>query len=214
MSTINLYTRREDFTRHEGLQPVKPKPKISRGKPAIPAFDIYLYKLRGLSVYGFKYQIEDPNANFVLASMTIPAYFEEARVVNRKKVDTHGLFLIDMGENPDDLKEFFEDVKIFGSYGCPKRVITSADDKYKNASQEYFTFNRMRFYPFILPDFTVGYYACDDCGMGKNPQPRNAWPRYRRVEYGVALDAPVTFDPTLGIYLTRAAHIEPIQNRP
>ncbi|MEQ8530348.1 MAG: hypothetical protein RIB86_00720 [Imperialibacter sp.] len=205
MSTIKLYAKKDDFT---SLPPKSTAISITETAAVIPAYDIHEYNLAGLSIYGFSYQVNCVDSNLALASMTIPAYFEEARVVNGKRVDMHGLFLVNMGDSAGYLKEFFEDKRIFGPFGCPKRVLAKAGNG-TGVSKEYFTFNNMRFYPFILPDFTVGYYVCDGAVPPRGGEPRGAWRPYSPDEDGVALDAPVTYDPTLGLYITRASHIEP-----
>jgi hypothetical protein len=206
MPTINLYTRKDHFSSRATASAAPP---VTGGTPVIPIVDLYEYDLMGMPVYAFAYQLEIPGSSFVLTPMSIPAYFEEAQVVDGERVDTQGLFLISMGNDPTYTKDFILDRKIFGPYGCPKRVLTSTTNSAKGRIEVFFTFNKMRFYPFILPDFSVGYYVCDGQKGPNNSEPRGAWRPYSPDEDGVALDAPVTYDPTLGLYITRAAHIEP-----
>ena len=136
----------------------------------------------------------------VISNMIIPAFFDQApRLANGDKTEIHGLFLINLGESADKAKSFVEDKEI-GPYGCPKRLLTLGGDK------AYFTFNNQRFYPFIMTDFTIGYFVCD----GKNAsghRPPLAWPDYSENEIGIALDAPLTFDATLGLLITRQARV-------
>lgn len=205
MPPINVYTRREDFT----STPPRPKSfSLNQTASVLPLYDLFEYDMSGIPVYAFAYQINDPNANFALASMCIPAYFDQARTSGSVKQETQGIFLINMGEVAY-IKPFFEDIKILGPFGCPKRVLTSNTGASGQPIEEYFTFNKMRFYPFIMTDFTVGYYVCDAGVVVGNAQPRNAWPPYSAIEHGVSLDHPLAYDPTLGLYMTRAAHIEP-----
>jgi len=207
MSTINLFTRKNHFSSSRSAATTRPT--LTGGKAVIPAVDLYEYDILGMPVYAFAYQLKIENANFVLTPMTIPAYFGESQVSEGEKVDTQGLFLINMGSNTTYLKDFILDKRIFGPYGCPKRVLTSELSSDNKPIQVFFTFNKMRFYPFILPDFTIGYYVCDGQKGPNDSEPRGAWRRYDEAEDGVALDAPVVYDPTLGLYITRASHIEP-----
>jgi hypothetical protein len=207
MSTINLYTKKDRVTNR---LPASAKPPISGGSAVIPEIDLYEYDLNGMPVYGFAYQINNPKANFALTPMTIPGYFREAPKVNGEGVDTHGLFLINLGEDLEQVIKFLQDKLIFGAYGCPKRILTSASNDAGEDIQVFCNFNKMRFYPFILPDFSVGYYVCDGQNRPDGSEPKGAWRPYDPKEHGVALDAPVTYDPTLGLYITRASHIEPV----
>jgi hypothetical protein len=207
MPPINLYTRKDHVTRRA---PASATPPITAIKSVISEIDLYEYDMNGMPVYGFAYQIDNPKANFALTPMTIPGYFKEAPKVKGEGVDTHGLFLINLGEDLELVIKFLEDALVFGPYGCPKRILTSTTNDAGQDIQVFCNFNKMRFYPFILPDFSVGYYVCDGQKGPNNSEPRGAWRDYDPKEDGVALDAPVTYDPTLGLYITRASHIEPV----
>ena len=201
MSTINLFTKQTDLKNLKSINPRYRSTEILIGDAILPEFDLHECDLGGIPVYGFAYQINDPNAHLVMASMTIPYYFDDMSGDGIKRDTIQGVFLISFGENIQNVSAFVNDAKVFGPYGCPKRVLTTKRFK------SFFSFNGMRFYPFVMPNFTTGYYICD-AGDGSTI-PRQAWPEYDEKEDGVALDAPVVFDPTLGLYSTRSSHIEP-----
>lgn len=104
--------------------------------------------------------------------------------------------------------EFFTDLKSIGKWGCPQRVLLGVDKKsklgsgkkMKSFSNDCFIFNNMRFYPFITKEFLIGYFICD-------LNSKDRWKVYSRREKGIALDDPLMYDPTLGLLVTRGAHV-------
>jgi hypothetical protein len=162
------------------------------GSSRLPYFKLKEYNVSGLTAFAFENGLVfDGNHVTVLTNMLIPGYF-----ANSGGTDIHGLCLAQLGL-PPDAKAFVEDILSLGRFGCPKRLVMSDP-----ATKDHFKFNRMRFYPFIMTDYNIGYYVCDE----GNPQ--HHWPDYNPAEKGVALDYPVAYEPTLGILMTRAAHIE------
>ena len=152
------------------------------------------YSIGELDFYAFADHLKE-TSSIVISSMTIPAFFDQCQQ------EIHGLFLFSLGETYTQAKSFIDD-KGIGAWGCPKRLLLQPGDK------GYYTFNNMRFYPFLMTDFTVGYYVCDNGNTPGYGGPRYAWRDYVPEELGVALDYPLTYDPTLGLYITRGAHIE------
>lgn len=162
----------------------------------LPEYSLRKYKYNDLILYGFEDQLKSDEF-FVIAPMLIPNFFNEVPEDSlRRKTDIHGLFLISVGAN-DELAQNFGDDHGRGREGCPYRVL-------HGGSKDYFTFNKMMFYPFLMNDFTIGYYVCDDkCGSKSD----NAWPPYSIHEVGIAVESPITYEATLGLYTTRSASI-------
>jgi hypothetical protein len=158
-----------------------------------PSLPITVYENGNIPIFGFSL-VEDPEEIHVLAMMLMPAYFEET-----EGEEIHGLFLFPIGKR-GKAEEFLKDFGT-GAFGCPKPIRMPG-------TEGYFSFNRQRFYPFLMTDFTVGYYVRDEVPQGgEAPE----WPKPSDegdlVEIGVSIDHPITFDPTLGLYMTRGAHI-------
>lgn len=167
---------------------------ISEDKMVLEDFGLKRYNLGSLKVHAFDDHLT-PNAPMVLATMFIPGFFDQVPRDGTDNIsDIHGNFLFKLGATVAEGKAFVAD-KGHGSFGCPTRLLFSAEF-------DCFSFNRMRFYPFIMPDYSIGYYVCD--GTASEPI---KWPAYDPQEVGVALHYPLTYDATLGIYLTRGAHI-------
>ena len=185
---LNIYYSRADIENRI------PSAQINALKTSekLPYFKLNEYSGSGLKMFGFENGlVGDSEHVTVLTNMLIPRYFE-----NTIGQDVHGLFLAQIGL-PQMAHDFVDDLLSLGRFGCPKRIVIDT-----NSSKDHFKFNRMRFYPFIMPDFTVGFYICDE------GTPELHWPPYTPTERGVALDYPVTYEPTLGLYMTRSSHIE------
>lgn len=136
-----------------------------------------------------------PDAQIIVVPMTIPAFFYEIPTSpGGDKKEIHGLFLVSIGNSPSEANAFIMD-KGVGKYGCPRRLLVAP-------GKESFSFNRMLFYPFVMTDFSVGYYICDVTAS----EPTK-WPAYSAAEKGVSINFPVTYDATLGLYVTRDAHV-------
>jgi hypothetical protein len=138
------------------------------------------FQLLGFDTPGLR----DPSEFKVLATMLIPKYFEQVHYSH----EIHGHVLISIGRD-DQARLFFADLA-HGSHGCPKLVPMEGT--------QFFTFNRMRFYPFIMTDFTVGYYVKDSPPQGR--------PDDNLLSGKLAIDYPIQYDSTLGLYVTRGAH--------
>ncbi|HMJ70796.1 MAG TPA: hypothetical protein VK508_17965 [Cyclobacteriaceae bacterium] len=176
------------------------------------------------------------NNLYCLAHMYVPPYFEE--VGAQKKVTASNRFGIEL-DNVSQEEGFLGlfVLKLFGNkpnnsqpgckkrgeFGCPTLLELPSDfsliqttgkkTNYKKAKGILgsFTFNQMSFYPFLMIDYTVCYFACDAGGsFDWNYRPDGTL-KQRRNEFfpNVAIDAPVTYDATLGIYVTRSAHLVP-----
>lgn len=158
----------------------------------VEEFGLRRYTFNGLSAFCFDDHL-DTSSCMVFTNILIPGYFDQV------PHEIQGLFLVNLGNSIHKVNSFIEDKEI-GSHGCPKRLLTQPAEK------GYFTFNKMRFYPFIMTDFSIGYYVCDG-KSAPNHQPPLAWPDYSEDEIGIALDYPLTYDATLGIYLTRNARV-------
>jgi len=126
----------------------------------------------------------------VQATMLIPRYFEEVQN-NELPGEIHGQFLIPIGTQ--EIARLFLLDLAHGSHGCPTLVVMGG-------SKKFFSFNNMRFYPFIMTDFTVGYYVRDTPPAG-NPE----WPDDYPSQKNIAIDYPIYYDATLGLYITRGA---------
>lgn len=192
---INVYFSKTDI--ELGVKPTVIT--INEVGDVIKDYGLKAYTYKELRLYAFADDLADPRSELVITTMIVPKYFDQ-----NGTSDIHGLFILSAGlkdpANPAISAKAFVDDKTVGQFGCPKRILKQPDEK------SYFTFNHMRFYPFINTDFTTGYYICDDAPQGKIS--RHAWPNYDITEDGVALQYPVQFDATLGLYMTRAAIIE------
>ncbi|CAD5253813.1 MULTISPECIES: hypothetical protein [unclassified Imperialibacter] len=195
MSTINVYLKRNDLIDRRPPVSLNITPSVD----LIPRYGLKEYNLGNMSVLSFEDHILE-GRHMVFTNMIIPAFFDQSPMAaNGSKTEVHGLFLINLDNSGDKAKAFVEDKEI-GPFGCPKRLLTQEDDK------AYFTFNNQRFYPFIMTDFTVGYYVCDG-KAATGSQPPLAWPDYSEYEIGIALDSPLTYDATLGLFITRQARV-------
>ena len=147
----------------------------------------------------FKGTIEK-NVTLVAVPMILPAFFEEIGMKGNKK-DVRKLFLLRTSATEGDHKsriDFFND-KGLGPHGCPAAILVRTEANKDSESRNYFSFNNMRFYPFLMRELTVGYYVCDEGATSCH------WPKYQKGDKGVALDYPVAYDATLGLFTTRGA---------
>jgi hypothetical protein len=192
---INVYLSKTDIELGVNPTPIT----ITETGDVLKEYGLKTYTFNGLKLYAFADDLANPKSELVLTTMSIPKYFDQ----NGQK-DIHGLFILSVGLKDANVPRLsakaFVDDKTIGQFGCPKRILKQPDQK------SYFTFNHMRFYPFINTDFSTGYYVCDDGPVGK--QPRLAWPNYDLTEEGVAIEYPVQFDATLNLYMTRSSRIE------
>ena len=130
-------------------------------------------------------EIKDASKYFVI-TMEIPHYFlEEGHGFN-------GLFLFEVKENPK-LINYRNVMMGVGKHGCAKILNWGGYSTFK--------FNHNYFLPFVLNDFTVAYYVCEERFYKE-------W--VDNAEQGftqVSIDQPITYDPLLGLYSTRSAEL-------
>jgi hypothetical protein len=193
---IRVITRRKaKIPNHR--QPIAPRflakiSQITQGVnpefPTNPMIGKYLFERT--EVFGFKDLLDDPESNdeFVVVSMLVPSYFEY-KTGKPFGAELSGLFIIKVMGQFNGIYDY-ED-KQYGQYGCPQRLSIGPS--------EAFTFNDMEFFPFMMRDLSVGYYVCDSGS--------SAYSWKGKKLYNVALDAPLAYDATLGIYVTRGAHL-------
>lgn len=157
----------------------------------LPSYKLKSYSSGPFQLLGFDTDgLKDPSEVKVLATMLIPKYFDQVVALGPGNAhEIHGHVLISIGVEAQ-AKSFLED-RAHGSHGCPKLVEMGG-------MLRYFTFNTMRFYPFIMTDFTVGYYVRDRF------TPSN--PEEDPMKQDIAIDYPIQYDATLGLYVTRGAH--------
>ncbi|MEI9918403.1 MAG: hypothetical protein WDO14_06320 [Bacteroidota bacterium] len=194
MPNVNVYFSKTDIA----LGNAPTQIVLTEVQTILREYDLKSYTNGQYKFYAFT---DDLSADdeCVITPFLIPKYFDQ----NTTGTDIHGMFIVSIGLASRNPAAHFVADKTVGQFGCPKRVLKKQSDK------SFFTFNNMRFYPFVNTDFTIGYYICDN----STPiEPRHAWPLYVAIEDGVSLDYPMQYDATLGLYLTRAAHIEmPLQ---
>ncbi len=157
--------------------------------PSLPQ-GIQRYRYEKIFFYGFS-QLVKEGSDVVLAHMLLPKYFEELRGQSQ---DLHGLFLVGFLPSTDQAKKIvgiMMDFMYHGPNGCPWLLNMPA------ISHNRFTFNNMSFHPFLMIDLTIGYYVCDQGG-------RYDWDETNTLE-ALAVDDPIVYDATLGLYVTRAA---------
>lgn len=171
-------------------------------------------KHEGFSFYYFRDMIK-AGETLMAVPMVLPNYFEQIEKVNEgasdeasRKRDVRALFLLRTGisqASPETISGFFGDILHHGNNNCPQLVRVTdevEDDKVekKKYSRGYFTFNKMRFYPFLMREFTVGYFVCDDHAK------KYHWPAYDpRTYLGIGVDQPIVYESTLGLFVTRDA---------
>lgn len=148
--------------------------------------------LPDLEVYAFKDTIVD-KGTYVLANIHVPNFFKET---DPSQTGITGLFLVSLGDGLDNI--FDNSCKAVGRYGCPTRVVMAT-------AKPSFSFAGMNFYPIMMRDMSVAFYVCDEDSK------KYDWKLKHGTDFeklfAVALDQPVSFDPTLGIYLTRGADL-------
>lgn len=130
--------------------------------------------------------------NFVLAHMQIPSFFT---VANPALTPVTGLFLIDLGLGLENIVG--NDDKGRGREGCPTRVLMGV--------RNCFAFNGMNFYPVMMRDFSIVYYVCDSASKEYDWVEKHASDFQKR--FAVAVQHTITYDATLGIYVTRNADL-------
>ncbi len=157
---------------------------------------------KGFNFSYFDKTLEE-GATLIAVPMILPGFFKEVGQDVRK------LFLLRTGITEKECRvnkryEFYIDMLSKGAQGCPIPILlrpgeSESAKKGKKYSRNYFTFNGMRFYPFLMREHTVGYYVCDEGAT------KYHWPKFHPKDPGIALDYPVVYDATLGLFLTRGA---------
>lgn len=159
----------------------------------------------GIKFCHFKNTLKD-GVTLMAVPMILPDFFEEIK--KEKKGDVRRLFLLRTGVTekecaPNKRIKFFKDTLENGPMGCPIPILMKPGPPRRNPKEyslNYFTFNNNRFYPFLMREFTVGYYVCDENAK------KYYWPKFHPDDPGIALDYQVIYDPTLGLFVTRGAH--------
>jgi hypothetical protein len=176
------------------------------------------------------------NEVYFLAHMYVPWYFDQmkqnraplavkdelANVVPPPEDENSALGLFMLKQYSYGENSFNTDHPVCrkrGEFGCPLTLHIPKDAKLQQSRRRgdddevlgYFTFNGMRFYPFLMIDYTVCYFICDagspyDWNRHPDGRVKKPWEIYPLV----ALDAPVSYDATLGIWATRSAHLMPL----
>jgi hypothetical protein len=175
---------------------------------------------------------------YYLAHMYVPGYFEEVVTANAhvpvddktKKLINNpglkergflGLFILKQyptyRRNKSGIVNNSQlECKKRGEFGCPLLLQLPPNPRVTNTSRVpkpkevlgYFTFNGMRFYPFIMIDFTVCYYVCDALGpFDWNYHKNGKLKKAHEILPAIALKSPVSYEPTLGIWMTRSAEL-------
>lgn len=161
----------------------------------------------GIKFCHFKNTIKE-GVTLMAVPMILPAFFKEIGQ-GKNKQDVRRLFLLRTGVTekdcaPNKRKDFFKDILVNGPMGCPIPILMKPDHytdrNGKKCSPNFFTFNNNRFYPFLMREFTVGYYVCDENAT------KDHWPEFDPKDPGIALDYPLIYDATLGLFVTRGAH--------
>jgi hypothetical protein len=156
-----------------------------------------------LNFYAFKGSIEEANkkdsGHLHMAHMHIPSYLS---LMDKNQTGICELFLLRVG---GDLLGFTHD-KAKGQFGCPQRVLmNSTDQSLSTYGFHCFEFAGMHFYPFITREYVVCYYICDAGSKEYD------WQEQRDFEklFSVAVNHPITYDATLGLFVTRSAQLVP-----
>jgi hypothetical protein len=174
-----------------------------------------------------------PDNLYCLAHMYVPPYFEQVKAqkpvppANKHKIKLDnvsdekgflGLFILKLFGNKANNSQ--PGCKRRGQFGCPTLLHLPKDISLVQTSSPgsaslpkgilgCFTFNGMSFYPFLMIDYTVCYFACDTGGAFDWNYRSNGKLKTRLDEFfpNVAVDSPITYDATLGIYITRSARL-------
>lgn len=211
--------------------PVKASPDVAKGLP----FRFFGFK-DNIEPSDTVLAQRAPENLYCLAHMYIPPFFDELETqrevppANRGNIALDnvleengflGLFILKLFRNYPKFSQ--PACRKRGQFGCPELlhlptefslVQTAARKSNKNKQKGgvlgHFTFNGMNFYPFLMIDYTVCYYVCDAGGTYDwNRRPDGTFKTPSEIFPNVAIDAPISYDATLGIYLTRAAHLAP-----
>lgn len=157
----------------------------------IPISTFKITQLNGLEFYGFDGTIEE-GGDYIIANMHIPNFLKQS---DSDSTGLNGAFLISLGDGFPNILD--SNCKAVGRQGCPSRILMGATKS--------FYFNGMNFYPFMMRDFSIGYYVCDADSLEYDWQKKHDT-NFDKM-FMVALNQQVTFDATLGIYQTRDADL-------
>src|SRR5436190_6179125 len=131
----------------------------------------------GIRFSFFKGTIQE-GASLVAAPLILPNYFRDNDSTSVKGF--RKLFLLrtsateGVSQKEIDVKRkaFFDDEMMgTGPHGCPIRILRNLGQSEKGVdktgktircSKDYYKFNGMRFYPFLLREYTVAFYVCDE----------------------------------------------------
>lgn len=173
--------------------PVESVSTVADGRGPGQLLDIVKFgQLPQLECYAFTGTLAQ-GKNFVLAHMQIPSFFDRA---NSALTPITGLFLIDLGLGLENIVG--NNDKGRGRQGCPTRVVLGAN-------LSFFYFNGMNFYPIMMRDFSIAYYVCDSDSKEYDWTKKHG-PDFHKM-FAVAVQSAITYDATLGIYVTRNADL-------
>ncbi len=184
---------------------VKPVTLEMETGPELPINDpgmICECSYEGIKFCHFENTLKD-DVTLMAVPMILPGFFHGIGP------DIRRLFLLrtgvtESGRKKNKITDFFLDKLAAGPHGCPTPILMNqshyTDRNGKKYSYNFFTFNHMRFYPFLMREFVVGYYVCDENAKHLH------WPKFNPGHVGIALDYPLAYDPTLGLFVTRGAH--------
>lgn len=153
--------------------------------------------------------------HFVFTTMHVPHYF---RGMDPTRSGLNGIFMVPLAGGLVSMMEKIaadvlapDEVNAVGRQGCATRILMNAVpsqgsemEKDKQRKLNAFEFNGMRFFPFMLREFTVCYYVADKDG-------RLDWfVRYKKdfdERFYVSVEERIVYDTTLGIFTTRGADL-------
>ncbi len=175
---------------------VLPQGDLPNSRDPSKTLPISLFKLQemaDLELYAFKDSIIKEN-EYLLANVHLPNFFSE---MDASLTGITGLFLVSLGDGIDNILD--NSCKAIGRQGCPTRIVMG--------SMKAFRFNGMNFYPVMMRDFSIAFYVCDADSKQYDWQLKHGT-NFDKL-FAVAVEFPIVFDATLGIYLTRGADLVP-----
>lgn len=217
--TVNLYCRRTG-----GRPPVNAPFSVSHDVNedidlGSGSETLSLYKHENIHLMGFKSTIK-AGEHLIAAAAQIPSYFDEFPDAYRRQGPFCGILMtkimVDFEKksktkiDPQSAFASFMDpsCKGKGSEDCPYYIQLSGEStRGKKERLSHFTFNGQVFFPLLMRAFTIAYFVADESSIRYN------WdhPDYRGIKPPggglVAVNSPIRFDPTLGIFVTRNAEL-------
>jgi hypothetical protein len=200
---INLHYRRDQkLPSQKGILTnpfevdVLPLGDLPNSKDPSKTLPITLFKLQqmaALELYAFKGSIAE-GSDYLLANIHLPNFLRE---MDANLTGIAGLFLVSLGDGIDNILD--NTCKAIGKHGCPTRIVMGP--------LKAFSFNGMNFYPIMMRDFSIAFYICDADSKEYDWQKKHGT-NFDKL-FAVAVEYPIVFDATLGIYQTRGADLVP-----